>query len=102
MLNPKQAKEEVNNIIVAGINEILAYKLGRVIEPSDIEAIRVDLNYMLKAMRFKNKIYDYACSIGWDDLFQKYVGKIAYSLVNTENMHEEDKNKYEDLIQFSF
>jgi len=98
--NIQQGKDKINAMLSKGIQEIL-YKGLRVKEKS-LGSLEDDVGVMLRAFQLKNIIYDYAVFITYSDLFNRFEGKIVYSLVNTENMEVEEANKYEAEIEFNF
>ena len=98
--NLQQEKENINKILSSGIQEIL-YRGLRVKEKS-LGSLEDDIGVMLRAMQLKNKIYDYAVYITHNGLFNRFEGKVIYSLVNTEAMRPEDVAKFEVELEFSF
>ena len=100
MLNIKQEKETTTDLIANAVQEIL-YK-GLRIDGTTLCHLDDEMNTMMRAMQARNKIYDYAVILIYDELFSHYNGRIAYSLINTEGMDEFEKNKVEDLIEFNF
>jgi len=90
----------LQNTIAEGIKEVL--RKGLRIEGNSLGKLEDELSLFMKALQFKGRIYDFAVMITYNEMFNFFEGKIAYSLVNTENMPEEDKNKFEDLITFEF
>ena len=93
-------KDAISGMIASAIQEIL-YK-GLRIDGATLGHLESEMNTMMRAFQKKNKIYDYAVILIYDDLFDHFNGKIAYSLINTEGMEEFEKNKVEDLIEFNF
>ncbi len=100
ILDHNELKYKINIIIHEGIKEIL-YK-GLRITGNNLGNLENEFNLFMKAMQKTNKVYDFAVIIVYDDLFNRFEGKIAYSLINTVNMSEEDTKKYEDIIVFYF
>jgi len=98
--NTYQEKEKINEMILGPLQEIL-YKGLRVKEKS-LGSLEDDIGVMLRAFQLKNIIYDYAVFIKYDELFKQFQGKIAYSLIDVENMTEVEAEPYEALLEFNF
>jgi len=98
--SPKQQQENINYILSEGIKEIL--KKGLKVKEKSLGSLEDDINSMLRAFQLKNRIWDYAVFINYNELLKRFEGKIAYSLVNTEHMKEEDKSLYETSVEFNF
>jgi len=98
--NTFQEKERLNEILTDGIQEIL-YTGLRVKEKS-LGSLEDDIGVMLRAFQMKNLIYDYAVFITHNGLLNRFEGKLAYSLINTENMSEAEAEPYEALLEFNF
>jgi len=98
IVNIKQEKDIINNIISEGIKEIL-YK-GLRIQGNSLGHIEDDCNLLLRALQVKNRIHDFACMLSYNHMFKHYEGKIIYSLINTENLN--DAELYEEEINFRF
>lgn len=93
MLNVQGEKEKINNYITAGIQEIL-YK-GLRIDGNNLGNLEDEMNLFMRALQIKNKVHDYAVLLEYDTLFG-YKGKIAYSLINSE------EDQYQDMVEFKF
>jgi hypothetical protein len=93
-------KEEINDLIAEGLKEIL--HTGFKINDKTLGSLEDDISVFMSALQKKNKIYDYAVHIVWDDLFNKFQGKLAYVLINTKGFNAFEANKFEELIEFSF
>ena len=89
-----EEKNRLNAIISLGIKEILSS--FSLIREEDIVIIERDCNDLMRALQKRNKIFDFACLIQYNNLNGNYEGKIAYSLINSE------ESKYQDLIEFQF
>ena len=98
--NTYQEKEKINNMILEPLQEIL-YK-GLRVEGKSLGSLEDDIGVMLRAFQVKNIIYDYAVFIKYDELFNRFQGKIAYSLIDTENMTEAEAEPYEAVLEFNF
>ena len=94
ILNPQQQKDEINKIISQGVQEIL-YK-GLRIDNNNLGNLEDDMILMMRALQVKNKIYDFAVLLDYNNLFTHYEGKIAYSLINSE------EDLYQDIVEFKF
>lgn len=94
ILNVQEEKALLNKYISAGVQEIL-YK-GLRIEGNNLGSLEDDLNLFMKALQMKNKIYDFACILKWDPLFNRFEGKIVYDLINS------DEDQYSEEITFYF
>jgi len=94
-----EQKDNINKLILGAINEIL-YKGLRVTDKT-LGSLEDDISLFMRALQIKNKIYDFAVSINYNEIISRYEGKIIYSLVNTENMGN-DASTYEDEINFNF
>jgi hypothetical protein len=100
VVNLQQEKDKINTMLSNGIQEIL-YKGLRVKEKS-LGSLEDDVGIMLRAFQLKNIIYDYAVFITYSELFNRFEGKVVYSLINTENMEAKEADKYEALLEFNF
>ena len=87
----KQEKDIINQYIAKVISEIF---MNQIITEESMPAYRTDLEDFMKAMQLKNKVYDYQVMLAANYLTGKYEGKIAYSLINS------DDDTYQDLIEF--
>jgi len=87
MIDVNKEKNLINNILYNAFNEIK--KQYPVISGTNMKNIENDFNILLRALQYKNKIYDFACLIEYDYIETKFVIKIAYNLINS------DKPEYE-------
>jgi hypothetical protein len=98
--NIQEEKNKINLIISNGIQEIL--KKGLSVAEKSLGSLEDDIGIMLRALQLKNKIYDYAVFIKYNELLKRFEGRVAYSLINTENMTPEEQNKWEVVLDFNF
>jgi hypothetical protein len=94
MLSLSQEKDWVNSIISSGVQEIL-YE-GLRIDGNNLGYLEDEMNLFMKALQHKNIVYDFAVMLSYDSLFSRFEGKIAYSLINSE------EPQFQDLVQFKF
>lgn len=94
MISILAEKENINYIISSAVQEIL-YK-GLRIDGNNLGNLEDEMNLMMRALQLKNKVYDFAVMLSYDELFGHYQGKIAYSLIKSE------EDQYQDLVQFKF
>jgi len=96
-------KEMINYIISQGLNEILKGKLLASASDENLRAIEQDIFSLMDALVTKNKIFDYGFKIEFDHIINKFMGTIAYSLIDTSNITDEKELvKFEEIIEFSF
>jgi len=98
--NTQEMKNENEKIIVNAVKEIL-YKGLRVKEKS-LGSLEDDVGLMMRALQIKNKIYDYAVFTTHNSLLNRFEMKLAYSLINVEDMTEEEAEPYEAVLEFNF
>lgn len=91
--NINDEKDFINEFIANGLREIV-YKGLKFND--NIGNVEDEINTLLRALQFKNKIYDYACNIEFNDLIGQFEGTIVYDLVNTK------ENTYSETIKFNF
>lgn len=94
MLSIIEEKTIINNLILEGVKEI--FRIGMDVSGSTLGTLEDEVILFMKAIQSKNKIYDFAVAIDYNSLFRRFEGKIAYSLIKS------DDNMYQDLIEFSF
>lgn len=94
-----EQKDELNKIIYAGIKEIL--HKGLRIRTKDLGSLEDDFGLFMRALQLKNKIFDYAVLVNYNEAVNTFEGKIIYSLCNTENMGN-DASEYEEVVDFNF
>lgn len=93
MLNVNEEKERINNMISSVVLEILG---GLVVDEDKLKIFEKEFDTFMRALQAKNKIYDYAVVLSYNDLLGRFEGRIAYSLINSE------ENTYQDMVEFKF
>ena len=93
MILIQDQKNNINSIIMNAAKEILP--LGSTIDENTLPRIRQDFNYLLQALKTRNLIYDSVVLIEYQDLFQYYSIKIAYSLGPVDSIDE----SYQELLE---
>ena len=96
----EQEKDNINLILTQATKEILIP--GTFIDELELARIESQYKDLLRALQVSNKVYEYALGLTYEELTKNHIMNIAYSLITTSNMKEEDKNKYESFIQFTF
>jgi hypothetical protein len=94
IIDINKTKEEINNIISSAVQEIL--HKGLRVQDNNLGNIEDDMILMMRALQVKNKIYDFAVMLSYNELLGYYEGKIAYSLINSE------ESQYQELVEFRF
>ena len=92
MLNLQSEKSKINAIIEGGLKEII--HKGLRVDGKTIGLLEDDISLLLKAMQYKNMIYDYAVRI--DQGIGFYSGVIVYDLIKT------DEDIYSGEVKFRF
>jgi len=94
ILDITKQKEEINHIVSSAVQEIL--HKGLRVQDNNLGNIEDDIILMMRALQLKNKVYDFAVMLSFNDLFSHYEGKIAYALINSE------EPQYQELVEFKF
>ena len=84
MIKSVQAqKDEINSLILSALKEIL-YKNMR-ITSTTLGYLEDEVGVFMKALTSKNKIYDYAVKIDYNELLKVFEGIIIYQLIKIDN-----------------
>jgi len=90
IVSSDELKQKINFLIFGAVKEIFL-KRKRYIAKEDLKNYRKELDLFFSALKSKNKIYDYAFVLDFND-FNSLVLEIAYSLFkdddNLLNSHE--------------